>query len=55
MVRVKGVTGIDLLIVKRTTTRRIYRRMEALRGIPRSVPLDALVLTLEEIEFLEGE
>lgn len=48
-------SDIDLLIVKRTATRRIYRRIEALKGIPRSVPLDVLVLTPEEIDFLEKE
>ncbi|MBC7218218.1 MAG: nucleotidyltransferase domain-containing protein, partial [Candidatus Caldatribacterium sp.] len=36
-------SDIDLLIIKRTGERRVNRRAEALRGIPRRVPLDVIV------------
>lgn len=48
-------SDVDLLIVKRTVAPRIHRRVEALRGIPRNIPLDVIVLTPEELEFLEKE
>ncbi|BER91405.1 nucleotidyltransferase domain-containing protein [Atrimonas thermophila] len=46
-------SDIDLLIIKKTKEPRIYRRSKALRGIPRKVPLDVLILTPEEVKFLE--
>lgn len=48
-------SDIDLLIIKRTGERRVNRRVEALRGIPRRVPLDVIVLTPEEVALLERE
>jgi len=45
----------DLLIIKETSTRRILRREEAMRGIRQTVPLDLLILTPDEIELLERE
>jgi len=46
-------SDIDLLIIKKTKEPRIYRRSKALRGIPRKAPLDVLILTPEEVKFLE--
>jgi predicted nucleotidyltransferase len=48
-------SDIDLLIVKETSTRRFYRRAEALKGIERNIPLDLIILTPEEVRFLCGE
>jgi len=48
-------SDIDLLIVKETSTRRAYRRAEALKGMKRSVPLDLIVLTPEEVRLLCDE
>jgi len=45
----------DVLIVKETSTRRMLRREEAMRGIRQTIPLDLLILTPEELEFLERE
>ena len=45
----------DVLIIKETSTRRILRREEAMRGIRQTVPLDLLILTPDELEFLERE
>jgi len=45
----------DVLIIKETSTRRILRREEAMRGIRQTVPLDLLILTPDEIELLERE
>jgi predicted nucleotidyltransferase len=45
----------DVLIIKETSTRRILRREEAMRGIHQTVPLDLLILTPDEIELLERE
>lgn len=46
-------SDIDLLVIKETREPRIYRRSKALSGIPRRVPLDVLILTPEEVAFLE--
>jgi predicted nucleotidyltransferase len=48
-------SDIDLLVIKRTGERRVNRRVEALRGISRKIPLDVIVLTPEEVEFLRKE
>lgn len=45
----------DVLIIKETSTRRMLRREEAMRGIRQTVPLDLLILTPDELEFLERE
>lgn len=42
----------DFLIVKETTTRRLNRREEALRHTARTVPLDLIILTPEELDTL---
>ncbi|MGC8778682.1 MAG: nucleotidyltransferase domain-containing protein [Candidatus Caldatribacteriaceae bacterium] len=46
-------SDIDLLVIKKTEDPRMYRRSKALSGIPRKVPLDVLILTPEEVKFLE--
>lgn len=51
--KVTEESDIDLLVIKRTRKPRIYRRSKALGGIPRKVPLDVLILTPEEVAFLE--
>jgi len=43
----------DLLIIKDTQTRRLNRREEALKGIYLKVPMDLLILTPYEIEYLK--
>jgi predicted nucleotidyltransferase len=43
----------DFLIVKETTTRRLNRREEALRNTARTVPLDLIILTPEELDTLK--
>ena len=48
-------SDVDLLVIKRTGERRVNRRVEALRGISRKIPLDVIVLTPEEVEFLRKE
>jgi predicted nucleotidyltransferase len=48
-------SDIDLLVVKETSTRRFYRRAEALKGIERNIPLDLIILTPEEVRLLCGE
>jgi len=45
----------DVLIIKETSTRRMLRREEAMRGIRQTVPLDLLILTPDELEFLVKE
>jgi predicted nucleotidyltransferase len=45
----------DVLIVKETSTRRMLRREEAMQGIRQTVPLDLLILTPDELEFLMKE
>ncbi len=44
----------DFLIVKETTTHRLNRREEAMRGIKQKVALDLLILTPEELSFLRS-
>jgi len=48
-------SDVDLLVIKRTGERRVNRRVEALRGLSRKVPLDVIILTPEEVEFLRKE
>jgi predicted nucleotidyltransferase len=43
----------DLLIIKDTQTRRLNRREEALKDIYLKVPMDLLILTPNEIEYLK--
>jgi len=43
----------DFLIIKETATRRLNRREEAMRGISQHVPMDLIILTPEEMEFLQ--
>jgi predicted nucleotidyltransferase len=50
-----GESDHDVLIVKETSTRRMLRREEAMRGIRQTIPLDLLILTPDELEFLERE
>jgi uncharacterized protein len=45
----------DVLIIKETSTRRMLRREEAMRNIRQTVPLDILILTPDEVEFLEKQ
>ncbi len=46
----------DFLIIKETSTGRLWRRGEALRGTRRTVPLDLLILTPSEFQiFQEGK
>jgi len=45
----------DVLIIKETSTRRMLRREEAMRGIRQTIPLDLLILTPDELEFLQNE
>ena len=53
--RVDAESDLDLLVIKRTGERRLNRRIEALRGVPRNIPLDVIILTPEEIAILEKE
>ena len=53
--RIHEWSDIDLLIIKETTTRRIYRRAEALKEIERNVPIDVIILTPDEVKFLCDE
>jgi len=53
--RVHKWSDVDLLIVKETSTRRVYRRAEALKGIKRNVPIDLIILTPEEVRLLCDE
>ena len=53
--RIHEWSDIDLLIIKETSTRRVYRRAEALKGIERTVPIDLIILTPDEIKFLWDE
>ena len=53
--RIHEWSDIDLLIIKETTTRRIYRRAEALKEIERNVPIDVIILTPNEVKFLCDE
>lgn len=53
--RVHEWRDIDLLVVKETNTKRVYRRAEALKGIERNVPIDLIILTPEEVRLLCGE
>jgi len=48
-------SDIDLLIIKQTRTRRFHRRAQALRGIKRSVPMDVIILTPDEVKLLSDE
>jgi len=50
--RIHEWSDIDLLIIKETSTRRVYRRAEALQGVKRNVPLDVIILTPGEVKFL---
>src|SRR3970040_1831255 len=43
----------DVLIIKDTKTRRLNRREEALKNIYLKVPIDLLILTPDEIEYLK--
>jgi predicted nucleotidyltransferase len=43
----------DVLIIKDTKTRRLNRREEALKDIYLKVPIDLLILTPYEIEYLK--
>jgi predicted nucleotidyltransferase len=43
----------DVLIIKDTKTRRLNRREEALKDIYLKVPIDLLILTPDEIEYLK--
>ncbi|OGU71976.1 MAG: hypothetical protein A2V93_05910 [Ignavibacteria bacterium RBG_16_34_14] len=49
----KEDSDYDFLIIKDTKTRRLNRREEALEGIYLKVPIDLLILTPEEIEYLK--
>jgi len=53
--RVREWSDIDLLIIKETSTRRLYRRAEALKGIERNVPIDVIILTTGEVRLLRNE
>lgn len=53
--RIHEWSDIDLLIVKETSTRRVHRRAEALKGIERNVPIDLIILTPAEVRFLCDE
>ena len=53
--RIHEWSDIDLLIIKETKTKRFYRRAQALRGIKRNVPIDAIILTPNEVRFLSHE
>jgi len=43
----------DVLIIKDTKTRRLNRREEALKDIYLKVPIDLLILTPYEVEYLK--
>ncbi len=43
----------DFLIIKETSTARLKRRGEALRGTRRTVPLDLLILTPSEFRIFQ--
>jgi len=53
--RIHEWSDIDLLIIKKTKTKRLYRRAQALRGIKRNVPIDVIILTPSEVKFLSQE
>jgi len=53
--RIHEWSDIDLLIIKETSTRRLYRRAEALKGIERNVPIDVIILTPGEVRLLRNE
>jgi predicted nucleotidyltransferase len=53
--RIHDWSDIDLLIIKETKTKRLYRRAQALRGIKRNVPIDVIILTPSEVKFLSQE
>ncbi|MBT9131050.1 MAG: hypothetical protein DDT42_01822 [candidate division WS2 bacterium] len=53
--RIHEWSDIDLLIIKETTTRRVYRRAEALKGAKRNIPMDVIILTPSEVKFLSDE
>jgi len=53
--RIHDWSDIDLLIIKETTTRRVYRRAEALKGTKRNIPMDVIILTPSEVKFLCDE
>jgi predicted nucleotidyltransferase len=53
--RIHEWSDVDLLVVKETSTRRVYRRAEALKGIERNVPIDLIILTPEEVRLLCSE
>jgi uncharacterized protein len=42
----------DLLVVKETNTKRLRRREEALLNLEHNIPLDLIVLTPKEVNFL---
>lgn len=48
-------SDVDLLIIKITNTRRLNRREEALSNIERDVPVDVIILTPDEINYLVNE
>ena len=55
--RAKGTahedSDYDFLIIKETSTGRLRRRGEALRGTRRTVPLDLLILTPSEFRIFQ--
>lgn len=53
--RIHEWSDIDLFIIKETSTRRLYRRAEALKGIERNVPIDVIILTPAEVRLLRNE
>ena len=53
--KIQEWSDIDLLIIKETSTRRVYRRAEALKEIERNVPIDVIILTPDEVKFLCDE
>jgi len=53
--RIHEWSDIDLLIIKETRTRRLYRRAEALKRTERNVPIDVIILTPGEVRFLCDE
>ena len=53
--RIHEWSDVDLLVVKETSTRRLYRRAEALKGIERNIPIDLIILTPEEVRLLCGK
>jgi uncharacterized protein len=48
----KDDSDYDLLIIKNTRTRRLNRREEALKDIYLNIPMDLLILTPDEVDYL---